>query len=452
MEIEALKLNNNNNKIHLAADMVVGAEVQRYTAYAREKNQMLDIKLQKLAFYGLPGVLDLITANLLSNAIKYTPAGGTVSIELIQETAQLCLIVKDSGQGIPLDEHEKIFLRHYRRSGQENIAGTGEGLFLVKTCVECAGGSIELVSKPNAGSCFTIRLPLGDLRQISTPEYKPSQLMLLPPHSSARISTPEPCLTPTLSATILLVEDNDDLRNDISGLLQSNYHCVTASDGKMGVELATKLLPDLIISDVMMEQHDSGLRMLTQLKSQLQTSHIPVILLTALSNETAQADGYQAAACLYLNKPVSSQLLLNAVASVLEQYRSMTKGVRAALQPVNSADDSPTELFRLKLNAVFASVYTDTSVNVETLAGYFHKSASQLNRICKSELGVTLIDGLNAYRVTQACQLMLTESQYSIETISEKCGFGCVKTMQRQFVKQVKMTPAEYRQMQHSPK
>lgn len=451
LEAEALRLAHNNAGQHLAARPVVEQEVQRYLPYAREKQQQIRLQLADVAFYGQPGVLELIVANLLSNAIKYGKAHDVIDIELTAGAGHIYLQVRDSGPGIAPHEQPLVFLRHYRVSGQENVPGSGEGLFLVKTCVEDAGGSVTLNSEPDQGCQFVVCLPRGDEQQMSnaTPSGLASTLVVPAPSvatkSAEPVQTAPPGAPAGVGGSILLVEDNDQLREDLAALLQPYYQCFTATDVASALALANQHLPDLVITDVMMEQQDSGFQLIKQLKAQLPTSHIPIIVLTALQSEETQLQGYQIQASLCLTKAVSGKVLLSAVAAVMRQYQLVTGRVRAGLLSETVPSNDENQQFKVKLAAVFAAVYTDPAIKAENLASHFHKSVSQLNRLCKSMMGVTLLDALMAYRVQQACQLLTSQPRSSIEAVSEQCGFGSVKTMQRQFSSQLQMTAAEYR-------
>ena len=449
LEAEALRLAHSSEGQHLAAQPIVEQEVQRYLPYAREKQLEIRLQLASVAFYGQPGVLELVTANLLSNAIKYSHDGNTIEIELTARANKLYFSVRDYGPGIAPHEQPLVFLRHYRISGQENIPGSGEGLFLVKTCVEDAGGTVTLHSEPGRGCQFVVCLPLGDEQQLTTPNAAGPLDTLLPCEPVVRPTLPEASATSAGTAgSILLVEDNDQLREDLAALLQPHYQCFTAANVASAFALASTHLPDLIVTDVMMEQQDSGFKLIQLLKSQMQTSHIPVIVLTALQSEEIQLQGYQIQASLCLTKAVSGKVLLSAVSAVMRQYQQLTSRVRQNLLTPAGQPADEYQSFRLKLDAVFAVVYPDATIKAESLASHFHKSTSQLNRLCKSAIGMTVLDALNAYRLQQACQLLASQPHASIESISEQCGFGTVKTMQRQFSSQLQTTAAEYRKQQ----
>ena len=265
-----------------------------------------------------------IVFNLLSNALKYTPAGGFIHVSLADEGERLRLEVKDSGKGVDKEELTKVFERFFQAKGA--ASGTGIGLALVKSFVDLHHGEVRAESEPGKGTCFIILLPRqqegfveepqpaaadksssfsddGTLQYIDDGERHGGKLQqLISEHGE--------------KPTILIIDDNNDIRQYERTLLQDYYFVLEASDGKEGLEIARKEVPDLVICDVMMPVMD-GLEFTQQLKTNTATSHIPVIMLTAKNLEEHRAEGYEQGADSYITKPFHSKVLLARVENLL---------------------------------------------------------------------------------------------------------------------------------------
>lgn len=447
LAVEELKLQQSGQPLHLAARPVILAELLRYQRYAAEKGLQLTHSLADATVLAVPGVLELICDNLLSNAIKYTPAGGLIQVGLTVSPPWLELKVTDNGPGIAVDEQQKVFLRHYRVAGQQHISGSGEGLFLVKHCVEDAGGEINLQSQPGTGSIFSVRLPLGqdNCRQIQpapTEIYRSWQ-----PQPDVRPSGPFQLRPADQPETILLVEDHPGLLQDLHSLLHCRYRCLLADKSQQGLELAQRHLPDLVISDVMMEQPDSGFTLLEALKSHTETSHIPVLLLTALHDEKNRLRGLHCQADAYLSKPVGEQTILATVESMLNQRWRLCEHIRRALLNASeqSAPLTAAGRFQAKLQGIFAVLYQNPDTQVQDIAEAFGKSASALQKIARQYSACSLKESLRDYRLQKAKELLQHSGALPIEQIAEQCGFGSTRSLQRDFKACFKLTPQQYR-------
>ncbi|CAM5217510.1 ATP-binding protein [Alishewanella longhuensis] len=539
--LEELKLRYEHHPVAIAGNIAVTSECMRLKHYADEKCIEFSWQLEDIYLQLIPGVLELITAHLVGNAIKYCQKGACIEVSLTACKTLALLTVKDNGSGIKPDDLPNIFIRHYRGAGAENIPGKGEGLFLVKTCVDNAGGYIEVESKAEQGSCFKVLLPLAQQQFASEAKlsaavngvvaeeggYKAAHVEINVAEECALTSerqaivpssTEVSAIAKTIknkeligvtSFKVLLVEDNQGLREDLITLLSAHYQCVAASSAQEGMALAKQYLPDVILSDVMMEQKNSGLILLEYLKNTLETSHIPVVLLTALADQQSQLKGYQYQANAYLTKPASDAAILACVATQLAQSARLTMAVRAAIkqerllamakgdrvkvedtvavvqahsakrsrqnEAINAnsteqlvADSAlvsaknkanavrvPTpdaDIFTAKLQGVFSSCYNQPNVKVADIAKAFYKSESELQRKCKDYTGESVAALLQKYRYQQACKLLSQHSpQFSIEQVAEQSGFGTVRTMQRTFNQLSGQSPLQFRQ-QHEGK
>jgi len=448
LDVEELKLKQGHQPLHLPAQPIVLGELHRYLSYAQEKGLQLTHDIADVTLLAVPGVLELICDNLLSNAIKYTQTGGVIFLQLTEQLPWLELTISDNGPGIAKDEQDKVFLRHYRVAGQQHIAGSGEGLFLVKTCVDDAGGQLTLHSAVDAGCNISVRLPAGDPLKVKALQILPA---LQRPVASIQTSNDiaiHPQRPAAGSESILLVEDHPGLLQDLHSLLRQHYQCIVADNGKLGWQLAQQQLPDLVISDVMMEQNDSGFVLLTKLKSYIETSHIPVVLLTALTDEQNQLKGMTHQADVYLSKPISEEAILASIETVLNQRWRVGEQIRRAMDAARQQPMplSEAERFQAKLLGIFEHLYKDPEVQVQDIAAAFGKSASVLQKLAKQHLTQSLKESLRDFRLQQAERLLEQYSECSIDLIAEQCGFGSTRSLQRDFKEHFQLTPQQYRE------
>jgi len=265
-----------------------------------------------------------ILSNLLSNAIKYTPSSGKVSVFISEEktvtTKDLILKVVDTGTGIPAKDLPHIFDRFYQ-SDDSAYGGTGIGLALAKELVKLLKGSIEVESEPDKGSTFTVRLPI-------TQQSKKQEIT---PIDAPLKHTPYPNRTATMNVLqdkelprLLIIEDNADVVEYLTGVLETYYHLEYAYNGKIGIEKALEIVPDIIISDVMMPEKD-GFEVCETLKNDERTSHIPIVLLTAKADVESRVAGLRRGADDYLQKPFERRELLATLTNLLEIRKKLQK-------------------------------------------------------------------------------------------------------------------------------
>ena len=244
-----------------------------------------------------------------------------------QEGADAILSVKDNGEGIPREKLPYIFDRFYQAG--KHTSGTGIGLALVKGIAELHGGSVSVESAPGEGATFFIRIPIRHegaeiLESRDAAEFT-ERFQDVYRGADTSLEEAASSVTESDRPTILVVEDNSDLREFIGTLLQGEYRIIKASDGKEALDKATRELPDLVVSDVMMPVMD-GLELCKALKGQFSTSHIPVILLTAKSLEEQRAEGYDSGADAYISKPFSEKVLLSRIGNLLKS-RILSQGL-----------------------------------------------------------------------------------------------------------------------------
>ncbi|MCB0376509.1 MAG: response regulator, partial [Sinomicrobium sp.] len=288
--------------------------------------------------------MEKVLFNLLSNAFKFTPDGGTITLQLSQLSDTVCLLVENSGKGIAAEDLPFIFDRFHKfeKDYSGNDLGSGIGLALVKKLVELHHGSVSAESQPGALTRFVVELPKGAIHfkeKEILPDYKdsehPAHYALLQQHSVDQQSAADKVPSaPENAPQLLLIEDNDDVRRYLKQLFRQEYRIVEAADGRAGWELALQQLPDLIISDIMMPELD-GLQFCKKVKTTLETSHIPVILLTARTSLLYRTEGLETGADDYITKPFDATLLKLRVKNlILSRKRLREKfGRQMVLEP-----------------------------------------------------------------------------------------------------------------------
>ncbi|WP_170124259.1 hybrid sensor histidine kinase/response regulator transcription factor [Breznakibacter xylanolyticus] len=406
--------------------------------------------------------LENILYNLLANAFKYTDEGGNITLTIREEmvkrdtTPSPTLVIEVSDNGIGIDEAHvsHIFERFYRTPQGSNIKGTGIGLALTRDLVEAMNGAIMVTSKVGQGSTFTVTLPCGKEAfpgaEISDlDEFEPSDLGSKVQIIADHLTDDEPFMNDderdaTDEPVVLVVEDNKELLSFLSGALSDDFRVVTAENGKTGYEMARKHSPELIISDVMMPVTD-GIEMCRLVKSNLYTSHIPVILLSAKAQIENQLDGLQTGADDYIAKPFNLEILRAKVKNQIEARQRMRNlfTSQARVQPIENTPSSIDEKFLTKAYEIMESGYTNPDFNVELFADQMFVSRSLLYKKLKALVDLSPNDFITVYRLKKSLPL-LASRELSVNEVAYRIGFNDPKYFSRVFKKFYKKTPSEY--------
>lgn len=427
-----------NGKLNLnLTEVNFGAEIRDWTEAFREVATKRHLKFQ----VSIPDDQDFSIAidvekiervlfNLLSNAFKFTAPPGMVSVELIKEDNTINLKVKDNGKGINENDIEKIFERYFKND-TISPKGSGIGLALSKAFIELHGGSIEVESAEGKGSTFTVKLPI---RHIETEVSTISQIEDQSDNIKSELSPiNNDIVEPSEGAsTLLVIDDNPDICTLISALMSEEYVVIQASSGLQGIRLATKFVPDIIICDVMMPGID-GLETCKRLKSEVTTSHIPVLLLTACAMDEQRIAGYNSGADAYITKPFNSSLLKSQVESLIKN-RKILRDVYLSGDICKDNSDSvrqigcyPNELqidndfYRQFLSIVEANL-SKAALNVDDIASQIGISRIQLYRKLKSLTNYSPTDLIRNIRLERASR-MLKSTQSTVSEICFAVGF-----------------------------
>jgi len=404
-----------------------------------------------------------IVFNLLSNALKYTPAGGEIFVSLKDEGANLRLDVKDTGKGISQDEADKIFERFFQAKGA--ASGTGIGLALVKSFVELHHGEARVESELGKGSDFIVVIPReqeGDSQVIhndvdivdnsvnaSAPTGKnvvdESVLQYIDDGDRSRGKVQQLVSENTNRPTVLVIDDNTDIRQYERTLLQDEYVVLEAADGKEGLAVALKEVPDLVICDVMMPVMD-GLELTEQLKTNTATSHIPVIMLTAKNLEEHRAEGYEHGADSYITKPFHSKVLLARIENLLRQrqlLKNLYQGSKEAEKEISEAHlEDRDRQFLKQLQAIIQKNLSDSEFGVEDMGQQIGLSRVQLYRKVKAMTGSSVVDLLRKARLAKARRLLETRSM-SVSEVAYEVGFSAPSYFTKCFKEEYGMLPGD---------
>lgn len=406
--------------------------------------------------------LEKVMYNLLSNSLKFTAEGGQVLVRIKTAEEKLLIEVEDNGIGISPQHIGKIFeqFNHFDDSNS-NINGTGIGLAFSKGLIELHHGSITVqstVASPQQTglTLFTISLPLGNAH-LSEEEmianYKDSEN--IDGYKDTEISaiakqTIEKRKQHVLTATdkerliLLIVEDNQDVRQFIAAHFEAEFEIHQAENGLKGLELATEIIPDIIISDVMMPEMD-GITLCSKIKSDTRTSHIPVILLTARTPLVYKIEGYETGADDYITKPFNLNMLEARVWNLLDSRLKLRERYRKeiSLQPRNVAITSPDEKFLEKAMAYIEQNISEASLSVEELGKEVGMSRVTLYRKIKGLTDQTAIEFIRSVRLKRAAQL-LEQNKLNVNEVAYMVGFQDIDYFRRCFKEQFGYTPKEY--------
>ena len=404
-----------------------------------------------------------VVFNLLSNALKYTPVGGDIFVSLKDEAERLRLDVRDTGKGISQDEATKIFERFFQAKGA--ASGTGIGLALVKSFVELHHGEVWVESELGKGSDFVVVIPRqqeGDSQVIHTDVVNvdnsvsdslsgdnrvinESDLQYIDDGERKSGKVQQLVSENTNRPTILVIDDNNDIRQYEHTLLQDDYIVLEAVDGKEGLEIARKEVPDLVICDVMMPVMD-GLEFTEQLKTGTATSHIPVIMLTAKNLEEHRAEGYEHGADSYITKPFHSKVLLARIENLLKQRKLLKKlfqGSQEAEQVIAESHlEDRDKQFLKQLHAIIQQNLSDSEFSVEDIGKQIGLSRVQLYRKVKAMTGSSVVDLLRKARLAKAKRLLETRSM-SVSEVAYDVGFSAPSYFTKCFKEEYGILPGD---------
>ena len=432
------------------------ADIVQYLNYITESFHSLaeqkDIKLttnhltaQQPMDYDEEKMLRIIS-NLLSNAIKFTPAGGSVQIQTTTSGQQFVIKIKDSGIGIPEEQLSQIFDRYHQVENapmELPFEGSGIGLSLVKELIKLMEGTIDADSEVNAGTTFTLSLPITQNAPLKG--NQPS------PKDTSTLSQPLTTVTPSSSTyeaddqlpLLLIVEDHPEVAQYLVACLEGQYRLEFAKDGQEGIDKALAIIPDIIISDVMMPKK-SGFELCNELKVNELTSHIPIVLLTAKADEDSQIEGLEQGADAFLPKPFNPKelhLKLNNLLSLRQKLRE--KYGEIANLPQKSANKE--DEFITRIREEIESNLDDETFGITELSKAIGVSRAQMHRKITALTGKSTSKFIRSIRLFHARKLLLN-SGLNISQVAYEVGFKDPKYFGRTFTEEYGQSPREVRQ------
>lgn len=452
---------------YVYGDMVtmVGNAVNNFQTLALSEQKTLNFHSnqgQIVMDYDKQKIQDIIY-NLISNALKFTVAGDQIDVKLEQLEMGLSLSVIDSGSGIAPEHLPHLFDRFHQVDGgyvSNTSKGSGIGLSLVKQLIELMEGQISVTSELGNGSNFTITLPIRR-KATQKDEDTAAFIQSIPTVPATNMNRIKPNEVPSPISTsddrdliqVLIIEDTYDLAMHIASCMPDHYQVNFAENGQVGIHKAFNDIPDIIISDVMMPEKD-GFEVCEMLKTNEATSHIPIILLTALAEVEARIKGLKRGADAYLAKPFEEEELLVRISSLIKLRKTLQERYsRLALDPYASPEElsefgaelSIENQFILKLKQTVLDSYRDSNFDVQALTVKIGMSGAQLRRKSKALIACTPNEYIRDFRIARSKEL-LSHSSHTIAEIAYQVGFNDPSYFTRVFQKVIGQAPKEYRE------
>ena len=392
--------------------------------------------------------MEKIIDNLISNAIKYSHINGHIQIDLTCDDKKWVLQVKDDGIGFSKKAQRQLFKEFYRGDNAINskVVGSGIGLLLVKNYVTMHRGNISCNSQENVGSTFQVVIPFKSISGKSAATNTPSdiQTVSIPINDVSQQTETESEIHTSKEMKVLIVEDNDDLLNFMKTTLSHEFKVFTAVDGEKAWEFISKQIPDLVVSDIMMPNMD-GFELCKIMKSTYETSHIPIVLLTALSENTEQLYGLGLGADDYLTKPFDMNLLIQRIKSIVRNREVVREKALKLIKGDSNEHILTNELndkFVKKMLDVARANISNTEFDKEEFASAMYVSSSLLYKKIKSLTDQSPTDFIKTVRLNHAVEL-LQSGKYTVTEVSELCGFASLGYFSTVFSKHFGKSPSE---------
>lgn len=447
--------------------------MESYQNYAKSKNIRLQYTTREpIEMDFVPDYVNKVMNNLLSNALKFTPEYGKITVAVWREKNQLVIEVADTGKGIPAEAQEHIFEPFYQAQTDVKTIGTGVGLALVNHIIKAVEGKISVKSTPEQGTSFHINVPITHQTEITASQAATekaameSQFKPILPEEETILVDNEGNGT---DRRLLIIEDNKDVAAYIGNIFKEKYAITYANNGKEGLEKAIRLIPDLIITDLMMPEMD-GLEVCRRIRANEAVNHIPIIIVTAKVTEEEYMEGLLAGADSYITKPFNSEILEARVEKLLEGRKILFQKYSIATEAANSQMNAcepkmtKTDSEKIKeaknyateqtekankrfLNRVADYVYLklerQQKIEIPALAQHMCLSYSQFNRKMTAITGLTPQTYVTRMKVQKAKDMMDKHPDYSYLSISELCGFSDYSNFVRAFKTVYGITPKQ---------
>lgn len=408
--------------------------------------------VEELEMDFIPDYVQKIVGNLLSNAVKFSPSGADVLLFVKQEEADVHIIVCDKGVGMTAEQKDKIFIPFYQAPTDSQRIGSGIGLSLVKLSVEAMNGRVDVHSAPGEGTVFIVRIPLAYGGKVSgrlnMAEYNIPEADTL---ATTRLEINEDIVCGTDSFSILIIEDTAEVARWQMKQLGEGYSYYFASDGESGLARAEEIIPDLIITDIMMPGMD-GYEVCRRIRSSELLNHIPVIMVTAKATHEDRMKGLAAGADAYLEKPFHADELAVRVSKLLEQRKLLQSKWEAVIRQGEPVEENPAANELPDADRAFVGKFTDAvnkcfetgTLDYDFIASEMCLTRSHMSRKLKAITGMTSTEYIKTMRISLAKALIDT-TDMKIEAIAMRCGVDDVAYFSSLFRKATGMTPTAWR-------
>lgn len=427
-------------------------ESHRPFAQAAGVRLVFSSPVEELEMDFIPDYVQKIVGNLLSNAVKFSPSGADVLLFVKQEEADVHIIVCDKGVGMTAEQKDKIFIPFYQAPTDSQRIGSGIGLSLVKLSVEAMNGMVDVHSAPGEGTVFIVRIPLAYGGKVSgrlnMAEYNMPEADTL---ATTRLEINEDIVCGTDSFSILIIEDTAEVARWQMKQLGEGYSYYFASDGESGLARAEEIIPDLIITDIMMPGMD-GYEVCRRIRSSELLNHIPVIMVTAKATHEDRMKGLAAGADAYLEKPFHADELAVRVSKLLEQRKLLQSKWEAVIRQGEPVEENPAANELPDADRAFVGKFTDAvnkcfetgTLDYDFIASEMCLTRSHMNRKLKAITGMTSTEYIKTMRISLAKALIDT-TDMKIEAIAMRCGVDDVAYFSSLFRKATGMTPTAWR-------
>lgn len=455
--LDLRKLESGNLKLDLEQ-----ADIIRFLSYIGESIRSLaEIHHQQFHFLAPtdPLVMDFdrekltrVVTNLLSNSIKFTPEGGDIYLQVEEVKPgedQVVIKVTDTGVGIPADKIDHIFERFYQvdDSTTRRGEGTGIGLTLVKELIDLMGGDISVQSKPGYRTTFSVTLPVENEAPLGISSVDYPEVIVAGIAQGGTYAQAAEVESNGDHPLVLIVEDNPDVLHYIGSCIQEDYHIAIALNGEEGIEKAFELVPDIVISDVMMPVKN-GYELCQTLKEDVRTSHIPIILLTAKADADSRLSGLERGADAYLSKPFDERELSVRMRHMLELRDRLR--MRYSNGVVTPTDDDPTlvqeDAFIARFRQALLDNLSDMDFGVSEISGALHLSRTQVHKKMTALTGKSASLYMRSIRLKEATAMLRDNAELTISEIAYKVGFKDPKYFARVFKEEFGTTPSAFRE------
>lgn len=424
----------------------------RGMAEIKSTEYVLNSGIQSLDLWIDAPKIESALKNLLSNALKYTPKGGEIKVSIEEKEVDgkmFCLIsVADNGPGIAENLQEHIFESFITGENDPSFSTkVGIGLRIVKNTMDLHHGKVLLNSLPGEGSEFILYLPLGrehfrdDVYQLTedSREKRKEETFIAPQHQEEEVR-------PESGKKLLVIEDNDEIRHYIHTLFEKKYRVLEAQDGEEGVKVAREEIPDLIISDIMMPVKD-GFTCCQEIRQELQTAHIPIIMLTAKAEEEDLLKSTRIGVDDYIMKPFNPEVLKAKVENLIrmrEQLKRIyTKTLMLKHTEESLEEEEQTDPFMQQVISIVEANLTNPDFSAKSLSGLLNLSQPTLYRKMKQQSNLSIIEVIRSIRISKAASLIM-QKKYSVQEVAEMVGYNDINTFRKHFTNQFGVSPSRY--------